>query len=74
MQNQINKIRDSVEDRQCRIVWQTVNEVNRRKSTARKLKAASKEEGIYLWKQHFENLFGNLPKVKDDLIAEIISY
>ena len=32
-QNQINKIRDSVEYRQSRIAWQTVNEVNRRKST-----------------------------------------
>ena len=33
VQNQINKIRDSVEDRQSRIAWQMVNEVSRRKST-----------------------------------------
>ena len=45
IQNQINKIRDLVEDRQSRIAWQTVNKVSRRKSTARaKLKAASQEE------------------------------
>ena len=31
IQNQITTIRDSVEDRQSRIVWQTVNEVSRRK-------------------------------------------
>ena len=41
----MNKIRDSVEDRQSRIAWQMVNEVSRRKSTAKaKLKATSQEE------------------------------
>ena len=33
IQNHIDKIRDSVEDRQSRIAWQTINEVSRRKST-----------------------------------------
>ena len=42
IQNQIDKIRDSVEDRQSRIAWQTINEVSRRKSTANaKLNAKS---------------------------------
>ena len=42
IQNQIDKIRDSVEDRQSRIAWQTINEVSRRNSTAKtKLKATS---------------------------------
>ena len=35
IQNQIDKIRDSVEDRQSRIAWQTINEVSRRKNTAK---------------------------------------
>ena len=44
IQNQINKIRDSVEDKQSRIAWQTVNEVSRRKSTAKaKLKLPAKK-------------------------------
>ena len=46
IQNQIDKIRDSVEDRQSRIAWQTINEVSRRKSTAKgnwKLQANKKE-------------------------------
>ena len=34
IQNQIDTIRDSVEDRQSRIAWQTLNEVSRKKSTA----------------------------------------
>ena len=35
IQNQIDKIRDSVEDRQSRIAWQPINEVSWRKSTAK---------------------------------------
>ena len=42
IQNQINMFRDSVEDRKSRIVWQTVNEVGRKKSTSKaELKATS---------------------------------
>ena len=45
IQNQIDKIRDSVEDRQSRIAWQTINEMSRRKSTVKaKLKAANQQE------------------------------
>ena len=64
IQNQIDKIRDSLEDRQSRIAWQTINEVSKRQSTAKaKLKAPKHQERIKLWKQHFENLLGNPPKV-----------
>ena len=56
IQNQIHQIRDLVENRQSRIAWQMLNEVSRRKSTAKaKLKATSQQEWIHLWKQHFEN-------------------
>ena len=74
IQNQIDKIRDSVEDRQSRIAWQTINEVSRRKSTVKaKLKAANQQERIKLWKQHFEKLRGNPPKVTHKPITRIIS-
>ena len=74
IQNQIDKIRDSVEDRQSRIAWQTINKVSRRKSTAKaKLKAANQQERVKLWKQHFENLLGNPPKVTNEPIIRIIS-
>ena len=50
-----------------------VNKVSRRKSTAKaKLKATSQEEQIQLWKQLFENLLGNPPKVTHGLITRII--
>ena len=74
VQNQIDKNRDSVEDRQSRIAWQTIDEVSRRKSTIKgKLKAANQQERIKLRKQHFENLLGNPPKVTHEPITRIIS-
>ena len=74
MQNQIDKIRDLVEDRQSRIAWQTINKVSKRKSTAKaKLKAASQQERVRLWKQHFENLLGNPRKVTNEPITRVIS-
>ena len=70
----MDKIRDSVEDMQSRTAWQTINEVSRRKSTAKaKLKTANQQERIKLWKQHFENLLGNPPKVTHEPITRIIS-
>ena len=72
-ENQIDKIRDSV-DRQSRIAWKTINEVSRRKSmTKAKLKATNQQERIKLWKQHFENLLGNPPKFTHEPITRIIS-
>ena len=48
--------------------------MNRRKSiTKAKLKAANQQERIKLWKQHFENLLGNPPKVTHEPITKIIS-
>ena len=74
IQNKIDKIRDSVEDRQSRIAWQTINEVSRRKCTAKtKLKAANQQERIKLWKQHFKNLLANPPNVTQEPITRIIS-
>ena len=74
IQNQIDKIRDSVEDRQSRIAWQTINEVSRRKSTAQaKLKAVSQQERVKLWEQYFKNLLADPPKITNEPITRIIS-
>ena len=70
----VASFRDSVEDRQSRIDLQTINEGSRRNDTAKaKLKAANQQERIKLWKQHFENLLGNPPKITHELITRIIS-
>ena len=48
--------------------------MSRRKSTTKaKLKATNQQERIKLWKQHFENLLGNPPKVTHKPITRIIS-
>ena len=63
-----------MEDRQSRIAWQTINDVSRRKSTAKaKLKAASQQERVKLWEQHFKNLLGSPPKITGEPITRIIS-
>ena len=60
IENQINKIRNLVEDRKLQLAWQTVNEVSWRKSTPRaRLKAATQEEKLDQWKEHFKNLLRN---------------
>ena len=66
-------IRNSVEDRQSRIALHTVNEVSKRKSTAKtKLKATSQQDRIHLWKQHFEDLLENSPKILLEPVSRII--
>ena len=38
-----------------------------------KLKAASEEEWIQMWKEHFKNLLGNSPKVTNKPITKVIN-
>ena len=64
--NRQEYFRNSLEDRQYRLAWQTVNEVSGRKSTSRaKLKIASQEERLQKWKEHFKNLLGNPSKITE---------
>ena len=59
IQGLLNKIKNSVEDRQSQIAWPTVNKVSGRESTSRaKVKAASQEERLQKWKESFKNLLG----------------
>ena len=68
-----DKIRDSVEYKQSRIAWQTINGVSRRDSTAKaQLKATNQQERIKLWKQHFQNLLESHPKVTHEPTIRII--
>ena len=72
IQNQINKIWDSTEDRQSRKAQQTVKEVSRRNSTGRtKVEATSQEKRIHLWKQNLVNFPGKPPKVTAEPIRRI---
>ena len=74
IQSQINKMRNSVDDRHPWIAWQAVNEVNEKKITSRaKLKAAGQEEWIQMWQEHFRNLFENSTKVTDKPTMKFIN-
>ena len=75
IQGVINKIRNSIEYRLCRLTWQTVNEVSERKRTCRtKLYGDILEERIQIWKELFKILLRNSPKVTDKPITKIINY
>ena len=62
-----------MEDRPSWIPWQTINEMSRRKSTAKaKLKATNQQERIKQWKQHFKNLLRNPPKVTHEKSRKLL--
>ena len=53
----IRSERNAVEDRQSWITKKSVNEASKRKSTSKtKTKAASQDERIQKWKEHFKNM------------------
>ena len=69
----MNKIRNSVEDRQSRIAWQTFNEMSREKSNSNAiLKAANQKERIQMWKEHFKKLLVKCPNDTDKPLTKII--
>ena len=58
IQEQINKISNSVEDRQ--LAGQRVNKVHKREiKSRRRIKACSQKERIQKWIEHFNNQCGN---------------
>ena len=61
-----------MEDRQSRIAWQTINGVEGRAQPKQNIKLKTNKK-IILWKQHFENLLGNPPKVTHEPITRINS-
>ena len=74
IQDQVSKIRKSVDDKQLQLAWQTVQEVSWRRSTLKaKLEAASQDERLQKWREHFKNLFWKPTKIIDNLIVEIIN-
>ena len=73
IQEQIETIRNAAENKQSSLAWQTVNEVTgRKRSTQAKLKASTQDERLQKWKEHFQNLLGKAPVIKDQPIQQII--
>ena len=73
IQEQIETIRNAAENKQSSLAWQTVNEVTgRKRSMQAKLKASSQDKRLQKWKEHFQNLLGKAPVIKDQPIQQII--
>ena len=59
---------------QARHVWATVNEVTgRKKSNEGRIRANSPEERLKLWENHFEQLLGQPPALKDQPIERVFN-
>jgi len=57
------------------VVWKIANEISGRKSTSTsKIRAASQEERLKKWKDHFQNLLGKPPRVTDTAIKTIVNH
>ena len=70
----INKIKNSVKDRQPWLVWQIANELSGKDSILRaKLEAASLEEKLLKWKEHLKNLLENPPETTDKPTKKLIA-
>ena len=73
IQEKIETIRNADENKQSSLAWQMVNEViGQKRSTQAKLKASSQDERLQKWKEHFQNLLGKAPVIKDQPIQQII--
>ena len=73
IQGQINRIRNSIDDRQSRLAWQTVNKVIRTQRPLRaKLNDASKEERLHK-KKDFDNLLGRPSEFTDEPTEKVIN-
>ena len=73
LQNKIDQISNASVNQQSAQAWKTVNGISGRKSTNRsKLKASSEEERLRLWKEHFQNLLGKPPNIKDTIITTVV--
>ena len=53
--------------------FDALQEISETLTTRAKLKSASQEERIHLWKEHFKNLLRKSPKVTGEPITKIIN-
>lgn len=63
----MNLVQYSIERKESATIWQTINEISRKKnSTKAKLKATNEKE---MWKNHFQNLLGK-PDINNLVFTE----
>ena len=72
LQRNINHITNAVDNQRSAIAWKTVNEIRGRKSSNRgKLKASNQDERVKLWHQHFQDLLGKPPVIKEEEMTPV---
>ena len=75
LQTKIDLIVNSANNMQSAMAWKTINEISGRKGSSKaKLKAKDQSDRLKKWKEHFENLLGNIPKIDDQPIQQIIDH
>ena len=72
VKSKIKEIKDAHINHHSRLVWDTVNEVTRRKGPKRgRIKASSTEERFAIWKDHFQKLLGQSPEIDDQPVPKV---
>ena len=74
VREKIEVIKKATEQQRSKFVWHTVNEISGRKqSNQGKLKAENQEEGVLIWKQHFQDLLGSEPPPVDEELIPVVN-
>ena len=72
VKNKIKEIKDAHINHRSRLVWDTVNEVARRKNPKRgRIKASYTDERLAIWKDHFQKLLGQSPEIDDQPVPKV---
>ena len=72
MKSKIKEIKDEHINHHFRLVWDTVNEVTRRKGLKRgRIKASNTDERLAIWKNHFQKLLGQSPEIDDQPLPKV---
>ena len=75
VKKKINEVEQAAANNKSAVVWKIANEISGRKSTSTsKIRAASQEERLKKWKDHFQNLLGKPPRVTDTAIKTIVNH
>ena len=66
LQSKIDEIKAAVSNQKSACAWKKVNDITgRKKNNKAKIKATSGEERIKLWHNHFKDLLGKPPEIKN---------
>ena len=72
MQSKIKEIKDAHINHHSRLVWDKVNEVTRRKGPKRgRITASNTDEGLAIWKDHFQKLLRQSPEIDDQPVPKV---